>query len=219
MVYISDTEQTLLDILEKSGGGMRTVDLDKQIHKELEISLGLGIDVEDIIQDLYQKGLVEYDQLKGSVQAIPLEERQKSSTSLHSKEERALLLRDYIKAYRISYEEAEKVRKEYLEKFHLDGRSQSDYESIEGALNRIGALIWYAGFDMFKEDIPQPLEYQCPECEKPLKEVTYPSGSMLNEDQWSSQKAGDFYCDSCPGDEAKSGHKYYWKKELEEILS
>jgi len=37
---------------------------------------------------------------------------------------------------------------------------------------------------------------------------------MLNDDQFDAIKAGDFYCDQCPGDRGKSGLRYFWKAEL-----
>ena len=55
----------------------------------------------------------------------------------------------------------------------------------------------------------------CPQCQGPLSKVTYPPGSMLNREQFDSQRAGDFYCTTCPGDEAYTGHKYWWKSDLE----
>ena len=55
---------------------------------------------------------------------------------------------------------------------------------------------------------------QCPICKGPLKEVLYPSGSMLNREQFQAIRAGDFYCESCKGTEAASGYKYFWKKDL-----
>ena len=54
----------------------------------------------------------------------------------------------------------------------------------------------------------------CPRCGKPLKRVRYPSGSMLNEDQFDSQRAGDWYCESCPGDRGNTGYRYFWSNEL-----
>ena len=54
----------------------------------------------------------------------------------------------------------------------------------------------------------------CPQCKKPLEEVRYPDGCMLNRDQFDSIRAGDYYCTSCKGNEAKSGFKYWWEKEV-----
>jgi hypothetical protein len=59
----------------------------------------------------------------------------------------------------------------------------------------------------------------CPKCGRELKAVTYPADSYLNRDQWDSERAGDWYCDNCPSEVARSGFSYFWefdfKKELE----
>lgn len=56
----------------------------------------------------------------------------------------------------------------------------------------------------------------CPNCNRPLHPVTYPGGSMLNEDQWASQRAGDWYCDRCPPNSRsrRNDRRYYWSHEL-----
>ncbi|MFA6462202.1 MAG: hypothetical protein WCV90_08125 [Candidatus Woesearchaeota archaeon] len=59
------------------------------------------------------------------------------------------------------------------------------------------------------------VEYHCLECSSLLKEVKRPVDSPLNPEQWASQRAGDYYCETCPGERGKSGHRYYWKSELE----
>ena len=57
----------------------------------------------------------------------------------------------------------------------------------------------------------------CPTCGKPLTEVRYDSGSMLNRDQFDSIRAGDYFCASCPDNgRGKSGLCYWWKHEVEE---
>lgn len=57
----------------------------------------------------------------------------------------------------------------------------------------------------------------CPKCGQALKKVLYPNGSMLNEYQWESIRAGDYYCESCP-DNGRGNDKlcYWWKSELTE---
>ena len=54
---------------------------------------------------------------------------------------------------------------------------------------------------------------RCPGCKTPLK-IVRQTGGMLNADQFDAIKAGDFYCDQCPGDRGKSGFRYFWKSEL-----
>ncbi len=62
-------------------------------------------------------------------------------------------------------------------------------------------------------------EYNCPECCNPLEPVVYPANSPLNFDQWSAIRAGDYVCNTCPGDRGKSGKRYFWKSELEDKLA
>ena len=54
----------------------------------------------------------------------------------------------------------------------------------------------------------------CPECQAPLRQVFRPSDSMLNEEQFDAVKAGDYFCESCKGDRARSGYRYFWNREL-----
>lgn len=56
----------------------------------------------------------------------------------------------------------------------------------------------------------------CPQCGSGLRVVRNPAGSVLNDDQFDSVRAGDYYCENCKGNEAKSGYKYWWKKDLEQ---
>ncbi len=62
------------------------------------------------------------------------------------------------------------------------------------------------------------MEYECPRCAEKLMPVEYHSNSLLNFEQWSSTIAGDYYCNKCKGERGKSGKRYYWKSELEELL-
>jgi len=62
-------------------------------------------------------------------------------------------------------------------------------------------------------------KYSCPKCGNELKEVIYPSNSPLNYDQWRSIIAGDYFCETCIGDRGKSGKRYYWENELEELAN
>lgn len=54
----------------------------------------------------------------------------------------------------------------------------------------------------------------CPDCGNILHAVTYPSGSYLNRDQWESQRAGDWYCNCCTSNVARTGFRYFWNSEL-----
>lgn len=53
----------------------------------------------------------------------------------------------------------------------------------------------------------------CPDCGKPLEKVRY-RGGYLNEDQFDSIRAGDWYCTSCKGDRSATGYRYFWDREL-----
>jgi len=56
---------------------------------------------------------------------------------------------------------------------------------------------------------------RCPECKTPLQTVRQTGERMYNDDQFDALKAGDYYCETCPGDgRGKSGLKYWWKREL-----
>lgn len=60
---------------------------------------------------------------------------------------------------------------------------------------------------------------KCPQCGETLEEVQYPSGSMLNRDQWRSQIAGEYYCEACPDNgRAKNGGCYWWAREVAESV-
>lgn len=56
---------------------------------------------------------------------------------------------------------------------------------------------------------------QCPRCGGKLKPVTQDPGSPLNEEQFASVRAGDYYCEACTGTEARTGYKYWWESDLE----
>lgn len=54
----------------------------------------------------------------------------------------------------------------------------------------------------------------CPACGNALHRVRQERGGMLNVEQFDSVKAGDWYCDVCVSDQARSGHRYFWNREL-----
>lgn len=59
------------------------------------------------------------------------------------------------------------------------------------------------------------MSLKCPTCSKPLKIVRRSPGSPLNEDQFDSAKAGDYYCDSCPSNNrGKADLAYFWLREV-----
>lgn len=60
--------------------------------------------------------------------------------------------------------------------------------------------------------------FDCPQCGAPLLPVEYPADCMLNEYQWRSQIAGDLYCDYCKSNTARSGHLYFWKRNLTPVM-
>jgi len=55
---------------------------------------------------------------------------------------------------------------------------------------------------------------RCPCCNLELQEVIQPENSFLNEYQWESIKAGDYYCINCKPDIEGMKYKYFWKKEI-----
>jgi hypothetical protein len=56
--------------------------------------------------------------------------------------------------------------------------------------------------------------YTCPQCKGELKEVTNNS-LFMNKDQFDAEKAGDFYCERCPGnDRGKQPRCYWWTSEV-----
>lgn len=60
---------------------------------------------------------------------------------------------------------------------------------------------------------------QCPECESNLEKVVYNPDCSLNFEQWSSIRAGDYYCTNCKGDRGKTDYRYYWEREVKEFSS
>lgn len=60
----------------------------------------------------------------------------------------------------------------------------------------------------------EPRVLECPKCGGPLKECPRRS-NWLNDDQYASVKAGDYFCETCPdNDRGKSGLCYWWEHEL-----
>ena len=55
----------------------------------------------------------------------------------------------------------------------------------------------------------------CPACGNALRLVKQSENSPLNEYQFDSVKAGDYYCEKCTGDQAQgSTFRYWWTREL-----
>jgi hypothetical protein len=55
---------------------------------------------------------------------------------------------------------------------------------------------------------------KCPGCGGNLKRV--PNSNWLNEDQYASCKAGDWFCEICPDNgRGQSGLCYWWSAEVE----
>ena len=53
-------------------------------------------------------------------------------------------------------------------------------------------------------------EIVCPQCRGSLVAVRQPASSPLNRDQWDAQKAGDYYCRSCPDNGRGATPLCYW---------
>ncbi len=60
----------------------------------------------------------------------------------------------------------------------------------------------------------QEWEEECPGCGSRLFVVRNIPNGMLNDEQFASVRAGDFYCRTCKGTESHTGYKYFWKKDL-----
>lgn len=56
---------------------------------------------------------------------------------------------------------------------------------------------------------PKPAR-ACPQCGGSVEKVRYPSDSMLNEYQWDSVRAGDWYCQKCPPNNRSNTKLCYW---------
>lgn len=54
-----------------------------------------------------------------------------------------------------------------------------------------------------------PLNPSCPGCDGPLVEVPRHS-KWLNDDQYDAQKAGDWYCETCPDNSRGLQRLCYW---------
>lgn len=63
------------------------------------------------------------------------------------------------------------------------------------------------------------MEALCPMCGAQLDKVRNHAGSMLNDDQFDSVKAGDWCCMTCPSNNrGRSGYAYFWDKEVKHCL-
>lgn len=54
----------------------------------------------------------------------------------------------------------------------------------------------------------------CPGCGKALQAVRQDANSMLNAEQFDAARAGDWFCDVCKGEGARTGYRYFWDREL-----
>jgi hypothetical protein len=59
----------------------------------------------------------------------------------------------------------------------------------------------------------EQLNKECPSCGGELRRVRNNS-AYLNDEQFDSVKAGDWYCSTCRGDKGKSGFLYFWDDDL-----
>ena len=66
---------------------------------------------------------------------------------------------------------------------------------------------------VLKANEPPEYDERCPVCGQELIAITYPAGSLLNEEQWMSCRNGDYYCQNCPGAPGFN-YAYWWKKDL-----
>jgi hypothetical protein len=54
----------------------------------------------------------------------------------------------------------------------------------------------------------------CPICGGALEAVVY-RGGPLNEEQWASIRAGDWYCKVCSSNKSATGFEYFWDKDIQ----
>jgi hypothetical protein len=59
-------------------------------------------------------------------------------------------------------------------------------------------------------------EPACPHCARPLRKVRYPGGH-LNEDQWDSVRAGDWFCEDCRNWPKR--YRYFWNSDLAPLVT
>jgi hypothetical protein len=59
---------------------------------------------------------------------------------------------------------------------------------------------------------PGHVKEQCPTCNAPLHRVR--NDSPLNDDQFAAIRAGDYFCKQCTSNQALSGYRYYWERDL-----
>lgn len=59
------------------------------------------------------------------------------------------------------------------------------------------------------------MSFKCPDCGKQLQKVTRSAGSPLNAEQFDAVRAGDWYCDACPGNgRGNTNLRYFWDREV-----
>jgi len=56
----------------------------------------------------------------------------------------------------------------------------------------------------------------CPQCGGKLQEVLQSASSLLNEEQFDANKAGDYFCTKCPSNgRSHTPYAYFWRRETE----
>ena len=55
---------------------------------------------------------------------------------------------------------------------------------------------------------------KCPKCGEFLTKVRYPSGSMLNEEQFDATRAGDWFCTCHNNGRSRTAGAYFWNSEV-----
>jgi hypothetical protein len=58
-----------------------------------------------------------------------------------------------------------------------------------------------------------PEKPTCPDCARPLQKVRY-EGGYLNEDQFDSIRAGDWFCEKCPKLDPPKRYRYFWNRDI-----
>jgi hypothetical protein len=99
-------------------------------------------------------------------------------------------------------------------------RLQADQADVTGLC--IGVITHRVQEDgtirVVPEDLaPPPPSPVCPACQGPLVSVAYDPACLLNEDQWSATRAGDYFCTACPSnDRGTRPVAYFWRHEVED---
>lgn len=109
-----------------------------------------------------------------------------------------------------------------LEKGHSGVHSAEPVEAVRTPANCCEECKWTCGYghaSTCSQSQPLPStrtaeDPKCPNCGYALEKVTYPSGSMLNRDQFDATRAGDWYCGCHNNNRGNRPYAYFWDREV-----